>query len=126
MIRLSSIKAIVCSVIALGFCISSCQKDKLPQASIYVFDQNQNPVSKIDVRFYVKDTATNQNALDTTIKTNDSGIAHFETAHDAYLNVSVIYYKGESDTYLISETVASLITNQHFVDTLIIYSPDVN
>lgn len=117
--------SIISSAITLIFCMSSCKKDRHPQASIYVIDQNHNPASGISVRFYVKDLDTKNSALDTTILSDSNGIAHYELSHDAYLDVS-IQYENADHTYSRAETTADLVTNEHYVDTLIIYKPYVN
>jgi hypothetical protein len=52
-------------------------------------------------------------------------VAHIETAHDTYLDVSIQYMNAEG-AFSISATTANLITNEHYVDTLKIYKPYVN
>lgn len=124
MLRINyKISAIVVPL-AVVFGTLSCKKDKHPQASIYILDQNSNPVGGISVRFYIKDLDTRKSAIDTTILSDDYGIAHLEVAQEAYLDVAV-GYEDKDQNYIQAETIAKLIPNEHFIDTLIIYIPHV-
>lgn len=112
------------AIIGIASMSVSCKKDSLPKASIYVLDQDKNPVIDIDVRFFTKDLNIKSNAYDTTIKTNDKGIAMLELANEAYLDISIKYFNTQNG-FSLAESNANFMTNEHFVDTLIIFYPYV-
>ncbi len=112
------------AIIGIATLSFSCKKDSLPKASIYVLDQDQNPVIDVDVRFFSKDLNIQSNGLDTTIKTNDKGIAMLELANEAYLDIRILYINAQNG-YSLAESNANFIANEHFVDTLVIFKPYV-
>lgn len=98
---------------------TSCKKDTQPQATIYVLDQDLNPLVNMDVHFYIEDASTAISAIDTTIPTDERGAATLKLKHEAFLDVNLKYMKADK-TFASAETSARFIKNEHFVDTLII------
>lgn len=113
-------KLILAFIICLPLLIN-CSKDENPIASIYILTESRNPVPNVSVRFYAADDQpdSDETSLDTTIITNDKGIAQLELMNDAFLDVQVLIRHSDSSFSYYSSN-AQFITNEHFIDSIIV------
>ena len=105
--------------ILLSLISASCtKKDTSAKAVILVLDTSDQPVEYVKVNFYVDSKNVRNDALDTTITTDASGIVEFERKNECVLDVDAKKVIG--NTAITGKTTIWMKQDKTVRDTIIV------